>query len=63
MTIKEKESKGCEFGRMNRMKIEQVCIDVNAMGKKMDSIYRLLLTTLCSIIVGVIVFVFTKGVK
>ncbi len=63
MTTKENESKGCEFGRINRMKVENVCIDVNEIGKKMDSIYRLLLTTLCSIIVGIMVFLFTKGIK
>lgn len=58
MTLKDE--KGCEFGRINRMKIEQVCIDVNSMGRKMDSIYRLLITTLCSIIVGIVVFVATR---
>ncbi len=57
----DKELKGCEFGRVNRMKIDQVVIDVNSMGKKMDSIYRLLLTTLCSIIVGIVVFVVTRS--
>lgn len=73
MTEKQtKASPGCEFGRTNRLKIDdtnkevdEVKINVNSIGAKLDGINKLLIATLTtmlgSILVGIIVFYVTKG--
>ena len=60
-------TRGCEFGRVTRVMAAEAKVDVNNMGKKLDKIYTLLITTLFTILgsvfVGVIMFLMSQKVK